>query len=171
MLEHRIAAEIPHLRRYARALTRNREAADDLVQDTLERALRKRHLWRPSGRLRSWLFRMLYRLYLNQKPRTRREYDKVVPLEIAHHQLGRAPTHDLSLHCRDVMQAVNALPPRQREILLLMALEQPGYAEGARMLDVPVGTFRSRLSRARTELRQRMAMRADTEQDRGAGYG
>jgi len=171
MLENRIAAEIPHLRRYARALTRNREAADDLVQDTLERALRKRHLWRPSGRLRSWLFRMLYRLYLNQRPRKRREYDKVVPLEVAQQQLGRFPSHDMSLHCLDVMHAVHSLPPRQREILLLVALEQPDYVEGARMLGVPVGTFRSRLSRARTALRERMAKREESESNSGAGYG
>src|SRR5699024_2015850 len=89
MLEDRIAAEIPHLRRYARALTRQREAADDLVQDTLERALRKRHLWRPNGRLRSWLFRMLYNVYLNQQPRQRRERDNVVPLEMVQYHLGQ----------------------------------------------------------------------------------
>src|SRR5699024_3924884 len=171
MLENRIAAEIPHLRRYARALTRNREAADDLVQDTLERALRKRHLWRPSGRLRSWLFSMLYRLYLNQQPRKRREYDKVVSLEVAQQQLGRLPSHDVSLHCLDVMQVVHSLPPRQRDILLLVALEQPDYVEGARMLGVPVGTFRSRLSRARTALRERMARREQSEPNHGAGYG
>src|SRR5699024_5751943 len=171
MLENRIAAEIPHLRRYARALTRDREAADDLVQDTLERALRKRHLWWPSGRLRSWLFRMLDRLYLNQRPRQRRERDKVVPLETVRHQLGRPSLHDVELHCRDVMQVVDELPEGQREVLLLVALEQPGYAEGARMLGLAVGTFRSRLSRARRELRQRMAARHATAESRGADYG
>lgn len=65
--EQQICDQIPHLRRYATALCGDPGAADDLVQDCLERALRKRHLWRPSGRLRSWLFRMLYRLYINQR--------------------------------------------------------------------------------------------------------
>lgn len=171
MLEERIAAETPHLRRYARALTRDREAADDLVQDTLERALRKRNLWRPSGRLRSWLFRMLYRLYLNQRPRQRRERDKVVPLALVRHELGRPCAHDAELHCRDVMQVVDELPRGQRDVLLLVALEQPSYADGARMLGLAVGTFRSRLSRARRELRRRMAARHGTAKSRGGDHG
>lgn len=171
MLEDRIAAETPHLRRYARALTRNREAADDLVQDTLERALRKRHLWRPSGRLRSWLFRMLYRLYLNQRPRQHRERDNVVALEMVQHQLGQSSAYDEELHCRDVMQVIDELPQSQRDVLLLMALEQPDYADGARMLGLAVGTFRSRLSRGRRELRQRMSERQSTAKSRGARYG
>lgn len=171
MLEDRIAAEIPHLRRYARALTRNRERADDLVQDTLERALRKRHLWRPTGRLRSWLFRMLYRLYLNQHPRQRRERDNVVSLEVAGHQLGRPAACDVELHYRDVIEAMNELPQKQRDVLLLMALEQPSYTDGARMLGVAVGTFRSRLSRGRDELRKRMAVRNDATRIHNANYG
>lgn len=171
MLEEKIAAEIPHLRRYARALTRDREAADDLVQDTLERALRKRYLWRPTGRLRSWLFRMLYGLYLNQRPRQCRERDNVVPLEMVRYQLGQPSTYDVELHCRDVMQAVDELPQGQRDVLLLMALEQPSYADGARMLGLAVGTFRSRLSRGRWELLQRMSTRYETAKSRGAGYG
>lgn len=170
MLEDRIEVEIPHLRRYARALTRDRAAADDLVQDTLERALRKRHLWQPSGRLRSWLFRMLYRLYLNQRPRQRRERDNVVPLEAVGHQVGRPATHDMGLHCRDVMRALDELPQRQRDVLLLVALEQPGYADGARMLGLKVGTFRSRLSRGRRELRQRMSEPHAAATSRGGGY-
>lgn len=171
MLEDRIAAEIPHLRRYARALTRERESADDLVQDTLERALRKRHLWRPSGRLRSWLFRILYRQYLNQRPRRKREYDKVVALDSVRQQPEHTPAHDTALHCVEVMRAVNELSDNQREVLLLMALEQPSYVEGARMLGLAVGTFRSRLSRAREQLRQQVVRQNRTKPQRGADYG
>lgn len=171
MLEDKIAAEIPHLRRYARALTRNWEAADDLVQDTLERALRKRYLWRPTGRLRGWLFRILYRLYQNRRPRQRRERDNVVPLETIPQQPGRLSAHHAELHCRDVMQAVDALPQGQRDVLLLMALEQPSYVSGARMLGLSVGTFRSRLSRGRQELRRRLSLRYETAKSRRAGYG
>lgn len=171
MLEDRIAAETPHLRRYARALTRNREAADDLVQDTLERALRKRHLWRPSGRLRSWLFRMLYNLYLNQRPRQRRERDNVIPMESVDHKLGQPATHETKLHCHDVMEAMQELPPKQREVLLLMALESPSYSDGARMLGLAVGTFRSRLSRGRCELRKLLAERQPATPDHGEKYG
>lgn len=171
MFEDRIAAEIPHLRRYASALTRNRETADDLVQDTLERALRKRHLWRPTGRLRSWLFRMLYHLYLNQRPRQQRERDNVVSMDIVSHKLGQPSVYDDKLHCRDVFAAMQELPQQQRDVLLLMALEHPSYADGARMLGMAVGTFRSRLSRGRDELRKLMAARQVTSETRGARYG
>jgi len=157
MLEERIAAEIPHLRRYALTLTRHRERADDLVQDTLERALRKRHLWRPKGRLRSWLFRMLYRLYLNQRPRQRRECDKVVALDDVRHAPAQRAEQEIRLHYDDVMQVMDGLPEEQRAVLILVALEHPSYADGARMLGIAVGTFRSRLSRARRNLRRRLA--------------
>lgn len=153
-----IEAEIPHLRRYARALVGEREAADDLVQDTLERAWRKRHLWRPSGRLRGWLFRMLYRLYLDARPRSARRHEKLISLDALRAELpARTRADPARLYCRDVLNAIDALPPRQRAILLLVALEQPSYQEGARMLGLRVGTFRSRLSRARARLDARLA--------------
>lgn len=164
MLEDRIAAEIPHLRRYARALVRDRESADDLVQDTLERALRKHHLWRPTGRLRSWLFRILYRLYLNQD-RARRKSSKVVPLNSVAPPRALIASHDLGMHCRDVVEMLDTMPRDQRAILMLVALEQPGYKEGARILGIPVGTYRSRLSRARVSLRNHLAQ-ADVAADR-----
>lgn len=153
-----IEAEIPHLRRYARALTRGqREAADDLVQDTLERAWRKRHLWRPSGRLRSWLFRILYRRFLDSRPSAHKAPDKLITLEDVWYELpGTAAAQETSLHCRDVLQAIDRLPEKQRSILLLAAIEQPGYRDGAHMLGIKVGTFRSRLSRAREQLDQEL---------------
>lgn len=153
-----IEAEIPHLRRYARALTGGqREAADDLVQDTLERAWRKRHLWRPSGRLRSWLFRILYRQFLDSRPSSRQKSDKLITLDDVWYEMpGTRPLQEVSLHCRDVMQAIDRLPERQRSILLLVAIEQPDYREGARMLGIKLGTFRSRLYRARERLDQEL---------------
>lgn len=148
-----IEAEVPHLRRYARALVRDREAADDLVQDTLERAWRKRHLWRPHGRLRSWLFRVLYRLYLDGYPTPTRNRDKLIALDaITLEPSDRGASNTLELHCRDVLTAMDALSAEHRAILMLAALEQPSYRDGARMLGIRVGTFRSRLSRARQHL-------------------
>lgn len=150
-----IEAEIPHLRRYARALLRDREAADDLVQDTLERAWRKRHLWRPQGRLRSWLFRVLYRLYLDGHPAPTRDRDKLIALDtIALDPADRQASNGLQAHCRDVIAAVEQLSPEHRAILMLAAVEQPSYRDGARMLGLRVGTFRSRLSRARNQLNE-----------------
>lgn len=161
-----IEAEIPHLRRYARALVHDIEAADDLVQDTLERAWRKRHLWRPHGRLRSWLFRMLYRLYLDGYPGPARDRDRLVATESTEYvsDAGQATTI-LQLHCRDVMAAMDRLSPQHRAIIWLIALEQPSYREGARMLGLRVGTFRSRLSRARQHLNELLATNNDPDQD------
>ncbi|MGN8158311.1 RNA polymerase sigma factor [Salinisphaera sp. RV14] len=152
-----IEAEIPHLRRYARALLRDREAADDLVQDTLERAWRKRHLWRPHGRLRGWLFRVLYRLYLDGHPAPTRDRDKLIALDtLGLDPRDRSASNGLRLHCRDVLAAMDRLSPEHRAILMLAALEQPSYRDGARMLGIRVGTFRSRLSRARQRLNELM---------------
>lgn len=165
-----IQAEIPHLRRYARALVRERETADDLVQDTLERAWRKRALWRPHGRLRSWLFRILYRLYLDRRPHLQRTRHKLIPLDDLTADLpGEANLYHTSLHCRDVFRAIDRLSPSHRAILLLVAIEQPSYAEGARVLGVRVGTFRSRLSRARDSLDQELSEASSPTLDREAG--
>lgn len=150
--EQRISEHIPDLRRYAQALCRDPAAADDLVQDCLERALRKRHLWRPRGRLRSWLFRILYRIHLNEQSsaRVRRESLRAD----ADHTLAAEPRGDARVRCGDVVAALDVLPPEQQAALLLMVLEAPSYREAARILDVNVGTLRSRLSRARETLRR-----------------
>jgi len=155
--EDRICEHIPALRRYARALCRDRTAADDLVQECLLRALRKRHLWRPSGSLRSWLFRMLYRLHLNDCGTAiqRRE----TPSADTAVRAGRTTpaTQEMRAICGDVLEAVNELPEEQRAALLLMALEAPSYRDAARILGVPIGTVRSRLARAREAVRERSA--------------
>lgn len=168
--DHMIEAEIPHLRRYARALLRGeREAADDLVQDTLERAWRKRNLWRPSGRLRSWLFRILYRCYLDRRPSPQRASQKLIRLDDAHHELPHVhDQQETALHFRDILQAIDRLPETQRAILLLVALEQPSYRDGARMLGIQVGTFRSRLSRAREYLNEQLATKQNTSDRRNS---
>lgn len=166
--ERMIEAEIPHLRRYARALLRGeREAADDLVQDTLERAWRKRSLWRPSGRLRSWLFRILYHCYLDRRPSPRQASQKLTRLEDVYHELPSTQDQQESeLHVRDILQAIDQLPETQRAILLLVALEQPSYREGARMLGIQTGTFRSRLSRAREYLSEQLNRTQNTSHRR-----
>ncbi|MES1926850.1 RNA polymerase sigma factor [Salinisphaera sp. T31B1] len=157
---HMIEAEIPHLRRYARSLLRgHRESADDLVQDTLERAWSKRWLWRPSGRLRSWLFRILYRLYLDRMPVVTAAHGNLIALDAIREPVCGRARPDSTLHCRDVLDAIDALPDTQRAVLLLVAVEQPSYSEGAAMLGIRVGTYRSRLSRAREMLGERLELR------------
>jgi len=147
-----IAREIPRLRRYALALTRDPVAADDLVQDTLERAIRKRRLWGGRGSLRSWLYRILYHVFLNQCTRRQRRAQEVA-LDDAPDPVDSA-TPEGSLVHRDIVTAMQDLPPEQRAAIALTAIEGLSYDEAACVLDVPVGTLRSRLSRGRESLRE-----------------
>ena len=144
-----IQAVIPRLRRYARALTGERIAADDLVQDTLERAWRKLHLFRAGTDLRAWLFTVMHNVYVNQVRSAKLRYSDDEAVE----DLAlRVPDAD-GLVVRDLDRALLALPPDQREVVLLVALEDMSYEEAARTLEIPVGTVMSRLSRAREKLR------------------
>ncbi|MBS0355382.1 MAG: sigma-70 family RNA polymerase sigma factor [Proteobacteria bacterium] len=150
--EHAILAEIPRLRRYARALTGNDADADDLLQDTLERALGKWTLWRP-GNLRAWLLTMMHHVFLNQL-RTR---PPIVTLDEDTPSIPVRPQQQDELDVRDLDRALARLPPDQREVLLLVGLEELSYADTARILGIPQGTVMSRLSRARERLRAILA--------------
>lgn len=161
--EDRVCAEIPHLRRYARALCGDVARADDLVQDCLERALRKRHLWRPAGRLRAWLFRMLYRIYLNQCDSAANRRESTHPDPAAGQ--ATAARGETQVFCREVLSAVDRLPNDQRIALLMVALEGFTYREAAQILDIRIGTLRSRLARGRETVRRHLQLedgRADS---------
>ncbi|MBV9521281.1 MAG: sigma-70 family RNA polymerase sigma factor [Alphaproteobacteria bacterium] len=149
----RIEEEIPRLRRYARALTRDISAADDLVQDCLARALGKVHLWQKGTDLRAWLFTILHNQYVNHVRRAVRE-GAAVALSETEPMLTTQPNQNKRLELRDLERAIAKLPEEQRAVLLLVGLEGMRYEEVAAVLDVPVGTIRSRLSRGREMLRQ-----------------
>ncbi|MCW5575526.1 MAG: RNA polymerase sigma factor [Burkholderiales bacterium] len=142
---------IPRLRRYARALTGDASAADDLVQDALERALVKRDLWREGSDLRAWLFTVMHNVFVNQVRSA--AATRTVPLEVSAADLPQPQAGD-RLEIRDLDVALQALPEEQRAVLLLVGLEQMSYDEAARVLDVPIGTVMSRLSRGRERLRR-----------------
>jgi RNA polymerase sigma-70 factor (ECF subfamily) len=141
---------IPNLRRYARALVRDREGADDLVQDTLERAVRKFHLWRP-GDLRAWLFSIMHNVFVNQLKARKISPDMEVDDTFAAPTPG-ATRSDII----DLTRALDTLAPEQREVVLLIALEDMSYADVSRALGIPMGTVMSRLSRGRERLRRAM---------------
>lgn len=147
--ERELLAEIPRLRRYARALTGDSTRADDLVQDTLERALAKWFRWRP-GKLRSWLMTIMHNLFVNDV-RTRSPIEYRDGDALPEYAVRAAQADGLAL--RDLDRALRTLPAEQREVLLLVGLEDLHYEEVARITGVPVGTVMSRLSRARTRLR------------------
>ncbi|MEO7726650.1 MAG: RNA polymerase sigma factor [Burkholderiales bacterium] len=146
---------IPRLRRYARALTGDRGRADDLVQDTLERALVKFHLWQPGSDLRAWMFTVMHNVYVNQ---VRANVSAVVTAidDEAALPPARATQSDW-LEVRDLQVALLRVPEDQREVLLMVGLEQMTYEETAGVLGIPIGTVMSRLSRARERLRALLA--------------
>jgi RNA polymerase sigma-70 factor (ECF subfamily) len=147
-----ITREIPRLRRYARALVNDVDKADDLVQDCLERALKKRHLRPWHGNVRAWLMRVLYNIYLNDAPRRRHER-RSVSVEDAKGQLKSRERPEVLMECHDIAVALDRLPAEQRAAIVLVALEDLAYDEAAWTLGIPVGTLRSRLSRGREALR------------------
>ncbi len=142
---------IPRLRRYARALTGDASAADDLVQDALERALLKQDLWRKGSDLRAWLFTLMHNLFINQLRSA--AVSRTVALDGALEDLPQPQAGD-RLEIRDLDAALQLLPAEQRTVLLLVGLEQMSYEEAARVLEVPIGTVMSRLSRGRERLRR-----------------
>ena len=150
--EAEIVACIPSLRRYARGLAAQRERADDLVQDTLERAFSRHALWHGRGTLRAWLFALMHNLFIDRL-RAERSRPEDALGDAAPEPLAPAAPADRRLALRDLERALQRLPAEQREVLLLVGVEELAYREVAAILGVPIGTVMSRLSRARERLR------------------
>jgi RNA polymerase sigma-70 factor (ECF subfamily) len=150
-----ITSHIPRLRRYARALTGDSSAADDLVQDTLERAWRRLALWRTGSDLRAWLFTIMHNIFVNQSRADPRKLAQVAAL--AGTDLSVTTPQEDRLILQDLNKALRNLPHDQREVLLLIGLEQMTYEEAAKVIGIPVGTVMSRLSRGREQLRAMMS--------------
>lgn len=158
-----ITAELPRLRRYARALLKDAAAADDLVQDCVERALDRIHLFRDGTNLRAWLFTIMHNTHVNALKRLNRRTD-TQPLDPAiENRHAAPPTQDQGLAIRDLEAALARLAAEQREVVLLIGLEGMSYKETAEIVGVPVGTVMSRLARGRERLRRLM----DPESARG----
>jgi RNA polymerase sigma-70 factor (ECF subfamily) len=152
-----LIAALPRLRRYARVLTGDAARADDLVQDTLARGLEKRALWKAGTDLRAWLFTIMHNVFMNQRARARRDARNV---SLDDEDGGDAwllpvhPTQFTRVELTEVLRDVGRLPVEQREVLLLVAVEELRYEEIAAALAIPVGTVMSRLSRGRERLRR-----------------
>jgi RNA polymerase sigma-70 factor, ECF subfamily len=148
-----IEGYVPALRRFARALTHDADLADDLVQDCLERAIRKRELWRPTGSLRAWLFRILLNVYRNDL-RARRRIPAGLSLDARLIEPSVPAPQYARLALAETARAMQALRSDQREALLLVVVEGMSYAEAAAVLDIPAGTLMSRVARGRAALRR-----------------
>ncbi len=149
-----ILAELPRLRRYARALVGDRMAADDLVQDTLERAWSRLDRWRPGSDLRTWLFAIMHNLRIDQ---LRRQAVECVPIDEDAHVLPVRASQSDRIELDNLAAALARVPEEQRAVLLLISLEEMSYAEVAAALGIPLGTVMSRLCRGREHLRQILA--------------
>lgn len=149
-----LVGHIPDLRRYARSLTGDAWAADDLVQDTLERACERWKLWSAGSDLRAWLFTLMHNLFVDGARRAVRQQGQRVDVEdVANELVGSPGAPEQAL---DLQRCLLRLPPEQREVLLLVTLQDLGYEDVARVTGVPIGTVMSRLSRARARLRELM---------------
>ena len=148
-----IEGEIPRLRRYARYLRREADHADDLVQECLVRAIAKFDTWEPGTNLRAWLFVILRNCHINEIRREQRT-DPIDDAPADEPSLVTPGNQEASVALSEVRRAYLGLSEQHREVLLLVAIEGLQYEEAAAILDVPLGTVRSRLSRARQALRE-----------------
>lgn len=155
-LDRLVIEQIPHLRRYALALVGERDRADDLVQDCLERAWSRLALWRRDGSMRAWLFTIMHNLNANavRKAKRRPHHD---PIDDTLAQPAVPPAQDDRLELGALSEALASLPEEQRAVVLLVGLEQLRYEEVAAILDLPMGTVMSRLHRGRERLRRALA--------------
>ncbi|MEL6169260.1 MAG: RNA polymerase sigma factor [Pseudomonadota bacterium] len=150
--QDRVVEYLPDLWRYALSLTRNRDAADDLVQDCVERAIRKQALWQPSGSLKAWLMTLLLNQFRNNLA-SGKGRPSPMPIDEMVSEPRAAETLAPRLDLADTARALTTLPEDQRETLLLVVVGGLSYREAAEALDIPLGTLMSRLGRARAALR------------------
>lgn len=153
--EAEIVACIPSLRRYARGLMSDPDRADDLVQDTLERAWSRFSMWQKHSELRAWMFGIMHNQFIDRIRAQRSRPEDSVGDDLP--ELPQRPQQADALEVRDLDRLLQRLPPEQREVLLLVSVEELSYQEVAIVVGVPIGTVMSRLSRARARLRDEIA--------------
>jgi RNA polymerase sigma-70 factor (ECF subfamily) len=151
-----LEVHIASLRRYARALLRNRADAEDLVQEALARDIGRADSFQAGTNMRAWLFTILHNVHVNQV-RSRASRPDEVPVESVENRLTTPARQEERVEVREMMRALDELPDEQRQVLLLVALEGLKYEEVAEMIGVPIGTVMSRLSRGREAVRAKLA--------------
>ena len=157
-------AEIPRLRRFARYMTRDSDYSDDLVQECLTRAIANIGSWQPGTNLRAWLFVILKNVFRNDKRRAQHDMAYRSGLERDTPLVSPAQQHN-HLVLTEVQEAFLQLTEDHREVLMLIAVEGLRYEEAATILNISVGTVKSRLSRARTALRGLIDIPPPSEQE------
>jgi len=165
MLQDEMLAAIPSLRAFAISLCGNVDFADDLVQETLCRALTHLHSFQPGTNLNAWLFTILRNLFRSDYRKRRRE----VADSDGHYadRLHVQPEQDDKIQFREILAALQRLQPDQREALILIAAAGCSYEDAAKICDCPVGTIKSRVNRARMRLAELLEI--DGPEDFGPG--
>ena len=143
---------VPQLRRYAMALCRNLADADDLVQESMARALQKSHLFEGGSNLRAWLFTIMHNVHMSAL-RRRKYVGSPIDPDSAAAVLSVQPPQDLALEMMSLIKAMKGIPAPQREAVILVGVEEMSYEQTAEHLNVPIGTIKSRVSRGRDALR------------------
>ena len=151
-----ILAELPRLRRYARALMRDRDSADDLVQDCIEKALAKLDNWQTGDNPRRWLFTIMHHVFIDQLRKVKRRGETVPIGTQQEAAFVTQPTQLETLQAREVLDALQAIDPDRRSALVLVAVEGLTYSEAATVLGIPAGTLMSRIARGREDLRAQL---------------
>ena len=162
LFSDQLIGELPHLRRFARALAGDAALADDLVQDCVERALKKQHLYDANRPLRAWLYAMLRNIQVSQWRRSSQLGVMADVDDLGADEPSVAPQQEQNISITLITQALDRLPPHQREVLVMISLEDMSYKDTADMLGVPIGTVMSRLARARHALYQLLEERGTT---------
>lgn len=148
-----LIAELPYLRRFARGLAGDAALADDLVQDCIERALAKSHLYDPTRPLRAWLYAVLRNIFVSGLRRSARATVVKTVDDLTDGEGSEPPAQEERLSAALIGQALDRLPAQHREVIVLVGLEEMSYRDVAEILAIPIGTVMSRLSRARATLR------------------
>ena len=157
-----LTKELPHLRRFARALCGDAALADDLVQDCVERAMGKSHLYDPSRPLRAWLYAVLRNIFISGLRRDRRSSVIKTVDDLVEREDAVAAAQEDRISVKQISEALDRLPTQHREVIVLVGLEEMSYRDVAEILAVPIGTVMSRLSRARSQLREILEQRGTT---------
>ena len=150
-----IVGLVPQLHRYASRLCRDRSAADDLLQESIARALAKSRLFKPGTNLRAWVFTIMHNVFVSW---CRHQKSVAFPMdpEIAAARLSVPPTQELTLEVNALIRAMKGIPDTQRDAVLMAGYDGMTYENIAEHLNIPIGTIKSRVSRGRTALRVAM---------------
>ncbi|MCM2310200.1 MAG: sigma-70 family RNA polymerase sigma factor [Steroidobacteraceae bacterium] len=151
---------LPRLRRFARALTRHTQDADDLVQLAVERALLRRTQWQPGSNLTNWMLTIVRNAWIDET-RARRRRNAVMAPEDEAVEVGDTGT-DRDIELWSIQSALERLPEEQRLAVALVLIEGLSYREAAQVMDVPIGTLTSRLARGRLALQAMLTESAST---------